>query len=204
MTQNTTTKSLTKGETRSLTKQFPMSTKLTVALGWDANNTDTGKAYDLDASAFLLREDGLLIDPTTGAGFVFYADPTYQGVTYNGDNRTGSGSGDDETIDVDLTAVPDNVKSIAFSTTIYAGRQRNQNFGQVKNAYIRLLDSTTGAELLRYDLSEDFSLETAVIFAELYRYGSEWKFRAIGNGYNDGLRGLCASYGFKILEEEDS
>ena len=115
-----------------------------------------------------------------------------------GDNRTGAGEGDDEQITVDLTLVPANITRIAFTATIYEAEARRQNFGQVNNAYIRIYDETTGAELLRYDLGEDFSIETAVVFGELYKNGTEWKFNAIGSGYQGGLAALCGNYGVEV------
>lgn len=193
--------SLTKGQKLSLTKEFPMSTNLRVGLGWDANSLDTGHDFDLDASAFMLKDNDLVLNPVTWEGFVFYGQPTAPGVAYGGDNRTGSGDGDDETVDVNLTQVRADVRRIVFAATIYEWRKRKQNFGQVRNAYIRLVDIDTNKELCRYNLTENFSTETALLFAELYRDGTEWKFGAIGGGFKDGLSALCKGFGIDAPEE---
>lgn len=186
--------SLKKGQKIDLTKTNPGLTKILVGLGWDVNKYDGGFDFDLDASVFLVGADG----KATGDGdFIFYNNPQHASgsVVYGGDNRTGSGDGDDETINVDLSLVPANIDRIAFTVTIYDYETRKQNFGQVSNAYIRVVDQANNTELIRYDLSEDFSIETALVIAELYRNGSEWKFQAIGSGFNNGLAGLCANYG---------
>jgi len=186
--------SLKKGQKVNLTKDNPGLKKIIVGLGWDVNMFDTGGAFDLDTSAFLLDATGKV----TGAqDFVFYGNVNHPsgGVNHHGDNLTGEGAGDDEQIQVDLSKVPAAIIKIAFTVTIYEADTRQQNFGQVNNAFIRIVDETTGQELLRYDLSEDFSIETGVIFGELYRNGNEWKFNAVGSGYQGGLAALCAQYG---------
>lgn len=188
---------LSKGQKVSLTKDNPGLKKVVVGLGWDVNGFDTGAAFDLDAAAFMLGDTGRV---TKSEDFVFYGnlkDPSGS-VNHMGDNRTGAGEGDDEQITVDLTLVPANITRIAFTATIYEAEARRQNFGQVNNAYIRIYDETTGAELLRYDLGEDFSIETAVVFGELYKNGTEWKFNAIGSGYQGGLAALCGNYGVEV------
>lgn len=189
--------SLQKGEKVSLTKGNPGLKKVVVGLGWDVNAFDTGGDFDLDASAFLLADTGKV---TASSDFVFYGNLQHASgsVQHMGDNRTGAGDGDDEAIKIDLSMVPANITKIAFSATIYEGEQRHQNFGQVSNAYIRIFNEETGEELLRYDLGEDYSIETAVVFGELYKNGDEWKFNAIGNGFQGGLAALCGNYGVDI------
>jgi len=185
---------LKKGQKVSLTKEAPGLAKVVVGLGWDVNQFDTGGDFDLDAAAFLLGDSG----KTAGSGdFVFYGNLKHASgaVEHLGDNLTGVGDGDDEQIKIDLTQVPETISKIAFAVTIYDAEGRRQNFGQVNNAFIRIYDETNGEELLRYDLGEDFSIETAAIFGELYKHGGEWKFNAIGSGYQGGLAAICASYG---------
>lgn len=186
--------SLQKGQKIDLTKTNPGLTKITVGLGWDVNKYDGGAEFDLDASAFLLDASG---KAANDSDFVFYGNQKHPSgsVESTGDNRTGAGEGDDETINVDLSLVPASVDKIDFTVTIYDADKRNQNFGQVSNAYIRIMDSNSGTELIRYDLGEDFSIETAVVVGELYRNGAEWKFNAIGSGFSGGLAALCANYG---------
>ena len=187
---------LKKGQKVDLTKGNPGLTNVVVGLGWDTNAFDTGGDFDLDAAAFMLSDSG---KTTRSEDFVFYGnlkDPS-GAVEHLGDNLTGAGDGDDEQIVVDLTRVPANITHIAFTATIYEADERNQNFGQVNNAFIRIVDKSNGAELLRYDLGEDFSIETAVVFGELYKHNGEWKFNAIGNGYQGGLAALCASNGIE-------
>ena len=189
--------SLSKGQKVSLTKDNPGLKKVIVGLGWDVNGFDTGAAFDLDAVAFMLGDTGRV---TKSEDFVFYGnlkDPSGS-VIHMGDNRTGAGEGDDEQITVDLTLVPANITRIAFTATIYEAEARRQNFGQVNNAYIRIYDETTGAELLRYDLGEDFSIETAIVVGEIYRNNGEWKFNAIGSGFQGGLAALCNHYGIEV------
>ena len=188
---------LKKGQKVSLTKDNPGLTRVVVGLGWDVNAFDTGGAFDLDAAAFLLGDNG---KTARSEDFVFYGnqkDPS-GGVEHLGDNLTGVGDGDDEQIKVDLSRLPDNVTRVAFTVTIYEAEERRQNFGQVNNAFIRIVDQATGTELIRYDLAEDFSIETAAVFGELYKNNGEWKFNAIGSGYQGGLAALCANYGVEV------
>lgn len=168
---------------------------LIVGLGWDTNRYDGGIAFDLDAAAFLLNASGKV---RSEADFVFYNNLVGAGVQHTGDNRTGEGEGDDEQLLVDLTQVPADVEKIAFTVTIDQAEERKQNFGSVENAYIRVIDSTSGKELIRYDLTEDFSIENALVVAELYRHGDEWKFNAVGAGFSGGLRALCGNFGINI------
>ncbi|MGR2826115.1 TerD family protein [Acinetobacter sp. 1124_18A] len=188
--------SLTKGGNVSLTKEAPGITKTTVGLGWNPRVTD-GAAFDLDATAFLVNENGKV---RADNDFIFFNNlkSSDGSVVHNGDNRTGEGHGDDETLSVDLSMVPADVSKVIFAVTIYDGQTRNQNFGQVANAYIRVSNNAGGSEIARYDLSEDGSTETAMIFGELYKHGSEWKFRAIGQGFAGGLGPLAASYGVAV------
>ncbi|MDO4261180.1 MAG: TerD family protein [Eubacteriales bacterium] len=189
--------SLQKGQKVSLTKGNPGLTRVIVGLGWDVNQFDTGGAFDLDAAAFLLTDSGKV---SRTEDFVFYGNLQHPsgGVQHMGDNLTGAGDGDDEQIKVNLSQVPANISRIAFTVTIYEAEERRQNFGQVNNAFIRIYNEDTGEELLRYDLGEDFSIETAAVFGELYKNGSEWKFNAIGSGYQGGLAALCANYGVDV------
>ncbi len=188
---------LQKGQKVSLTKGNPGLSKVVVGLGWDVNAFDTGGDFDLDAAAFLLTDAGRVLD---SRDFVFYGNLTHPSgsVQHQGDNLTGVGDGDDEQIKVDLSAVPANITKIAFTVTIYEAEARRQNFGQVNNAFVRIYNEATGEELLRYDLGEDFSIETAAVFGELYKNGGEWKFNAIGSGYQGGLAALCANYGVDV------
>ena len=185
---------LTKGQKVSLTKGNPGLRNVVVGLGWDVNQFDTGGDFDLDASAFLLSDSGKV---SRQEDFVFYGNLAHPSgsVVHQGDNLTGVGDGDDEQIKIDLTQVPETISKIAFAVTIYDAEGRRQNFGQVNNAFIRIYDETNGEELLRYDRGEDSSIETAAIFGELYKHGGEWKFNAIGSGYQGGLAAICASYG---------
>ena len=188
--------SLSKGGNLSLTKEAPGMTKVLVGLGWDARSTD-GQDFDLDASAFLLKADGKV---RADSDFIFYNQlKSVDGsVEHTGDNRTGEGDGDDEAIKVDLSKVPADIDKIAFTVTIHEAEVRKQNFGQVRNAFIRIVNQDTNSEVARYDLAEDASTETAMIFAELYRNGAEWKFRAVGQGFAGGLKPLAESYGLKF------
>ena len=188
--------SLSKGGNLSLTKEAPGMTKVLVGLGWDARSTD-GQDFDLDASAFLLMADGKV---RADSDFIFYNQlkSTDGSVEHTGDNRTGEGDGDDEAIKIDLSKVPADVDKIAITVTIHEADARRQNFGQVRNAFIRLVNQDNNNEVVRYDLAEDASTETAMIFAELYRNGSEWKFRAVGQGFNGGLKPLAESFGLKF------
>lgn len=187
---------LSKGQKVSLTKDNPGLQKVVVGLGWDVNRYDTGGDFDLDASAFLLTESGKV---SRQEDFVFYGNPKDPSgaVQHMGDNRTGAGEGDDEQIMIDLTKVPSNITKIAITVTIYDAEGRRQNFGQVSNSFIRIYNEQNSQEMLRYELDEDFSIETAAVFGELYKHNGEWKFNAIGSGYQGGLAALCASYGIE-------
>ena len=186
--------SLQKGQKVSLTKGNPGLKHVVVGLGWDVNQFDTGGDFDLDAAAFLLTDSGKV---SSQDDFVFYGNLNHPsgGVQHMGDNLTGAGDGDDEQIKVDLTSVPANISRIAFTVTIYEAEQRRQNFGQVSNSYIHIMDESNNTELIRFDLGEDFSIETAVVVGELYKHNGEWKFNAIGSGFQGGLAALCAHYG---------
>ena len=186
--------SLQKGQKVSLTKDNPGLKNVVVGLGWDVNAFDTGGDFDLDAAAFLLTDAGKV---SKSDDFVFYGNLCHpsQSVQHMGDNLTGAGDGDDEQIRVDLSKVPANITKIAFTVTIYEPEQRRQNFGQINNAFIRIYNESNGEEMLRYDLGEDFSIETAAVFGELYKSGSEWKFNAIGQGTSDpGIGELANRY----------
>lgn len=185
--------SLQKGGNVNLSKEAPGMKAMLVGLGWDARATD-GAAFDLDASAFLLKEDGKV---HSDADFIFYNNTKSAdgAVEHTGDNTTGVGEGDDESIKVDLSKVPAAVAKIAVSVTIHDAEARKQNFGMVSKAYIRVVDSATSKEVARYDLSEDASIETAMVFGEIYRAGAEWKFKAIGQGFKGGLGPLAKNYG---------
>lgn len=188
---------LSKGQKVDLTKGNPGLNNIMVGLGWDVNAFDSGAAFDLDASAFMMGENGKCI---TEKEFVFYGNLTHpsESVKHMGDNLTGEGDGDDEQIQIDLAKVPANITKIAFAVTIYDADARRQNFGQVSNAYIRIVNESGNVELIRYDLGEDFSIETAVVVGELYRHGGEWKFNAIGSGFQGGLAALCGHYGIDV------
>lgn len=187
---------LQKGGNLSLTKTDPSLTKIIVGLGWDPRSTD-GTEFDLDASAFLLAANGKVRGE---ADFIFYNQLKSQdgSIEHTGDNRTGAGDGDDEVLKVDLSRVPADIDKIAFTVTIHDADVRKQNFGQVGGSFIRIANDLTGAEVVRYDLAEDASTETAMIFAELYRNNGEWKFRAVGQGYAGGLKALANSYGLNF------
>lgn len=188
--------SLNKGQKVSLTKENPGLTNVVVGLGWDVNQFDNGGAFDLDTAAFMLGDNGRC---PSEKEFIFFGNLNHSSgsVQHLGDNKTGAGDGDDEQIRINLTAIPDNISKIAFSVTIYEAEERRQNFGQVNNAFIRIYNENNGEELIRYDLGEDFSIETAVVFGELYKHNGEWKFNAIGGGYQGGLAALCANYGIE-------
>lgn len=188
--------SLSKGGNVSLSKEAPGLAAIDVGLGWDARITD-GATFDLDASAFLLNEAGRV---RRDADFIFYnnTESTDGAVLHQGDNLTGDGDGDDEVISVSLSKVPAEVQKIAFSVTIHDAEARKQNFGQVGNAYIHVINKANGKEITRYDLSEDYSTETAMIFGELYRHSGEWKFKAIGQGFAGGLGPLARGYGVNV------
>ena len=189
--------SLAKGQKVDLTKGNPSLTKVMVGLGWDVNVFDSGADFDLDAAAFMLGDNGKC---PTEKEFVFYGnlEHTSGALKHMGDNLTGEGEGDDEQILVDLTKIPSNISKIAFTVTIYDSDVRRQNFGQVSNSFIRMVDAATDTELIRYDLGEDFSIETAVVVGELYRHNGEWKFNAIGSGFQGGLAALCGHYGIEV------
>jgi tellurium resistance protein TerD len=189
--------SLAKGQKVDLTKTNPGLTQIKVGLGWDTNKYDGGFDFDLDAAAFLLGESGKV---TSDADFVFYGNTEHASgsVKHHGDNKTGAGEGDDEAISIDLSKIPAGVSKIDFTVTIHEADERKQNFGQVSNAYIRVLNDASSEELIRYDLGEDFSVETAVIVAELYRNSGEWKFNAIGSGFAGGLKALCGNFGVNV------
>lgn len=188
---------LQKGQRIDLTKGNAGLSKLVVGLGWDVNKYDGGAQFDLDAAAFLLGENGRVLKDTD---FVFYNNPADEArvLEHMGDNLTGQGEGDDEQIKVDLSRVPPAYQKIAFTVTINEAEARKQNFGQVSNAFIRIVNEISGQELIRFDLGEDFSVETAVIFAELYRNAGEWKFSAVGNGFKGGLEAICKNYGIQV------
>ncbi|ADF39530.1 TerD family protein [Priestia megaterium] len=185
---------LSKGQKVDLTKTNPGLTNVVVGLGWDVNKYDGGNDFDLDSSVFLLNEAGKC---ASESDFIFYNNTTGANgaVEHTGDNRTGVGEGDDEQVQVDLKNVPQSIERIAFTITIHEAEARGQNFGQVSNAYVRILNATNDEELIRYDLGEDFSIETAVVVGELYRHGGEWKFNAIGSGYQGGLAALVNDFG---------
>lgn len=188
---------LSKGGNINLSKTAPTMSKVDLGLGWNPRATD-GKAFDLDAVAFLTGEDGKV---RLDGEFIFFNQKVSPcgSVTHNGDNRTGDGDGDDETISVDLSKVPQEVAKIVFAVTIHEGQQNSQNFGMVDKAYIRVINQDANAEeLARFDLSEDGSTEVAMIFGELYRHSCEWKFKAVGQGFSGGLGALAASYGVAV------
>ncbi len=186
---------LSKGEKVSLTKVAPSLKKIMVGLGWDTNKYSGGSDFDLDASAFLVDATG----KTHASGFVFYGNLHGPGdcVVHQGDNLTGEGDGDDEQILIELDKIPSEIEKVAITVTIYEADERHQNFGMISNAYIRLVDNTTSKEIIRYQLDEDFSTETAIVVGELYKHSNEWKFNAVGSGFAGGLASLCHNYGLK-------
>lgn len=188
--------SLAKGGNVSLSKTDPSLKKVIVGLGWNERAT-SGAAFDLDASAFLIGANGKV---RGDADFIFYNNLKSQdgSVEHTGDNLTGAGDGDDETIKVDLSRIAADVEKIVITVTIHAANERNQNFGQVSDAFIRIVNADTNNEVVRYDLAEDYSVETAMVFGEIYRNNGEWKFRAIGQGYSGGLAAMCHQYGINI------
>jgi tellurium resistance protein TerD len=188
--------SLAKGANVSLSKEEPGLTNILIGLGWDTRSTD-GEDFDLDASVFLLAESGKV---RGDHDFIFYnqlrsADGA---VEHTGDNRTGEGEGDDEAVKVDLARVAPDIHKLSVVATIHEAQARRQNFGMVQNAFIRIVNDTTGREISRYDLAEDCSVETAMIFGEVYRHGGEWKFRAVGQGYQGGLAALARNFGVNV------
>lgn len=185
---------LCKGEKVSLTKERPSLKNILIGLGWDTNRYDGEADFDLDASVFLLKSNGKVGNDND---FIFYnnlAHPT-NCIIHTGDNRTGVGDGDDETIKVDFSKIPETYDKFAVTVTIHEAESRLQNFGMVDNAYVRIVDEETNEELLRFDLSEDYSTQTSLVFAELCRHNGGWSFKAIGSGYNGGLLTLCSHYG---------
>ncbi|MDE5833893.1 MAG: TerD family protein [Ruminococcus sp.] len=185
---------LSKGQKIDLTKTNPGLKNIMVGLGWDVNVFDSGSAFDLDAAAFMAGANGRCPKDTD---FIFYGNLKHSSgaVEHMGDNLTGEGEGDDEQIKIELSKIPANIEKIAFTVTIYDADNRRQNFGQVSNAFIRIVNIDTNEELIRYDLGEDFSIETAVVVGELYKHNGEWKFNAIGSGFQGGLAALCGHYG---------
>lgn len=188
--------SLQKGGNVSLSKEAPTMQKMRIGLGWNVRATD-GDAFDLDGSAFLLNAAGKV---RSNADFIFYNQKASAegSVTYTGDNRTGEGDGDDETLLIDLSKIPADVEKVAFCVTIHEAEARRQNFGQVSNAFIRCVNEDNKSEVARYDLSEDASVETAMVFGELYRHNGEWKFKAIGQGFKGGLLALAQHFGVNL------
>ncbi|BDQ29082.1 TerD family protein [Helicobacter ailurogastricus] len=189
--------SLVKGGRVSLSKEKPGLSKIVVGLGWDVNSTDTGADFDLDASVFLTDSSGKVSDD---ANFVFYNNPKSKdgAVVHTGDNRTGAGEGDDEQIKVALKQVDSGVQEIHIVVTIHEADTRKQNFGMVRHAFVRIVDESDNQEILRYDLEEDFSIETALMFGRLYRDGDDWKFAAVGTGFKEGLAGFCKQFGVNV------
>ncbi|MDA3132474.1 chemical-damaging agent resistance protein C [Atlantibacter hermannii] len=188
--------SLVKGGNVSLTKEAPTMNIAMAGLGWDARVTD-GQGFDLDASVFMVGEDGKVLSDSS---FIFFNNKLSAcgSVEHQGDNRTGEGDGDDEQIKVDLTKVPAEVKKLVFAVTIYDAEARKQNFGMVSNSYMRIFNNDNGSEIARFDLSEDASTETAMVFGELYRHGAEWKFKAVGQGFAGGLSALASQHGVNV------
>ena len=188
---------LSKGQKVSLTKGNPGLKHIVVGLGWDTNKYDGGFDFDLDSAAFLLDENGKVNADTD---LVFYNNLKHSSgaVEHLGDNLTGEGDGDDEQVKVDLSLVPQNISKIAFTVTIHEALERRQNFGQVSNSYVRVIDEDTNQELLNYELGEDFSIETAIVVCEIYRHNGEWKFNALGSGFEGGLEALCKNFGVNI------
>lgn len=185
---------LTKGGRISLNKEAPGLKKILIGLGWDTNASDTGADFDLDASVFLLDSNAKVANEKD---FVFYNNLSSSdgSVVHTGDNRTGEGDGDDESIKVDLSKISSYIKEIAIVVTIHEAAQRKQNFGMVRNAFIRLVNDETNTEIVRYDLEEDYSTETGLLFGRLYFKDNEWKFSAVGTGYKEGLDGFCKQFG---------
>ena len=184
---------LTKGGRISLNKEAPGLKKILIGLGWDTNASDTGADFDLDASVFLLDSNAKVANEKD---FVFYNNLSSSdgSVVHTGDNRTGEGDGDDESIKVDLSKISSSIKEIAIVVTIHEAAQRKQNFGMVRNAFIRLVNDETNTEIVRYDLEEDYSTETGLLFGRLYFKDNEWKFSAVGTGYEEGLDGFCKQF----------
>lgn len=190
------TVSLSKGGNVSLSKEAPGMTAVLVGLGWDARTT-SGTDFDLDASAIMVKSDGKVL---SDGHFIFFNNKTSPdgSVEHTGDNLTGEGEGDDEAIKVNLATVPAEIDKVVFPVSIYEAEKRSQSFGQVRNAFIRIVNQSGGTEVARYDLTEDASTETAMVFGELYRNGAEWKFRAVGQGYASGLAGIAKDFGVNV------
>ena len=188
--------SLSKGGNVSLSKTDPSLKNVLVGLGWDARPTD-GADFDLDASAFMVKDDGKV---RSDSDFIFYNQmkSTCGSIEHTGDNRTGAGDGDDEAIIVLLDKIPTDVQRVVFCVTIHEADLRKQNFGQVSHAFVRVVNKDSNNEVARYDLSEDASIETAMIFGEIYRHSGEWKFKAVGQGYAGGLAALAKQYGIDV------
>lgn len=188
--------SLNKGENLSLTKKIPSLKHIQVGLGWDARATD-GQPFDLDAILFMVKAEGKVPDD---AHFIFYNQTKSPdgSVEHTGDNLTGAGDGDDESIKIDLNRIPQNVQRLVVCVTIHEADIRKQNFGMVSNAFVRIVNLDTNTEIIRYDLTEDASTNTAMIFGELYRDGSDWRFKAVGQGYAGGLRALAIQHGVNV------
>ncbi|MGP7815972.1 TerD family protein [Niallia sp. 01092] len=188
---------LSKGQRIDLTKTNPGLKRAIIGLGWDTNRYDGGADFDLDASAFLANENGKVVNDVD---FVFYNNLQHPsgGVEHTGDNRTGVGDGDDEQIIIDFSKIPAHVHKVGIAVTIHDASLRSQNFGQVSNAFVRVVNEETNNEILRYDLGEDFSVETAVVICELYKHNGDWKFNAIGSGFSGGLAALCRNYGLEV------
>lgn len=188
---------LKKGQKIDLTKGNSSLTKVLVGLGWDTNKYDGGFDFDLDAAAFCCGDDGIVHNDLD---FIFYNNLKHPSgaIEHLGDNLTGEGDGDDEQILLDLSSIPAGISKINFTVTIHEAQERGQNFGQVSNAYVRVVNSDNNQELLRYDLGEDFSVETAIVVAEIYRYNGQWKFNAIGSGFQGGLAALCRNFGLNV------
>lgn len=186
--------SLSKGQRVDLTKGRPSLKNILVGLGWDINHYDGEADFDLDASVFMIKENNKV---GKDEDFIFYGNLEHssKSVKHMGDNRTGDGDGDDEVIKIKLDKIPSDYETLVVTVTIYDAESRLQNFGMVGNAYVRVVDEETGEELIRFDLSEDFSTETALVVAEIYKHNGEWKFKAVGSGYNGGLKVLCNQYG---------
>ena len=185
---------LKKGQKIDLTKGNKSLKKILVGLGWDTNKYDGGYDFDLDAAAFCCGDDDKVHEDLD---FIFYNNLKHEtgAIEHLGDNLTGEGEGDDEQILVDLSLIPSRITKINFTVTIHEADERGQNFGQVSNAYVRVVNQENDEELLRYDLGEDFSVETAIVVAQLYKYNGEWKFNAIGSGFSGGLAALCKNFG---------
>ena len=188
---------LKKGQKIDLTKGNPGLKHIRLGLGWDTNMFDGGDDFDLDVSLFMVGKSGKV---EQDEDFIFYNNLKHpsEAVEHLGDNLTGEGDGDDEQVKVDLSLVPQNISKIAFTVTIHEALERRQNFGQVSNSYVRVIDEDTNQELLNYELGEDFSIETAIVVCEIYRHNGEWKFSAVGSGFEGGLEALCRSYGLNV------